>query len=386
LGGLRVLITNYVMASRTGTELYVRDLAIALLRRGHTPVVYTTEVGEAGLRLREATVPVIADLDKISSPPDIIHGQHHVETMTALAHFHNAPAVFFCHGWRPWEERPPRHPRIYRYVAVDDTCRDRLLFEGGISEERTRVLLNALDLERFRPRPPLPEKPRRALVFSNSVLDYVPVVREACARTGLSLDVAGEYNGNLLGEPEKVLAEYDLVFAKARCALEALAVGASVVLCDAAGAGPLVTSLEVARLRRLNFGIRALGEELRPDVLVREIERYDAADAAEVSRRIRAEADQEQSFDETLALYEEAIAEHARAPRDAAGEGRAVAEYLRWVMSDIRRERHVMSNSPLGRLRERLLGVPLLGALAQTAAKKLREEGKRQEAKGKIQK
>ena len=51
----------------------------------------------------------------------------------------------------------------------------------------------------------------------------------------------------------------------------------------------------------------------------------------------------------------------------------AVADYLRWVMSDIRRERHVMSNSPLGRLRERLLGVPLLGALAQTAARKLRK-------------
>ena len=383
MGGLRVLITNYAMASRAGTELYVRDLALALQRRGHTPVVYTTEIGELGLSLRRATVPVVEDLDKISTPPDIIHGQHHVETMTALAYFTDAPAVFFCHGWRPWEERPPRHPRIYRYVAVDDTCRDRLLFEGGVSEEHTRVLLNALDLERFRPRAPLPEKPRRALVFSNNVLDYVPVVREACARTGIALDVAGEYSGNLLEEPEKVLAEYDLVFAKARCALEALAVGASVVLCDAAGAGPLVTSLEVARLRRLNFGIRALSEEMRPDVLVREIERYDAADAAEVSRRIRAEADQEQSFDETIALYEEAIAEHARAPRDAAEEGRAVADYLRWVMSDIRRERHVISNSPLGRLRERLLGVPLLGALAQTAAKKLREEGKRQKAKGK---
>ena len=373
MGGLRVLITNYAMASRAGTELYVRDLALALQRRGHTPVVYTTEIGELGLSLRRATVPVVEDLDKISTPPDIIHGQHHVETMTALAYFTDAPAVFFCHGWRPWEERPPRHPRIYRYVAVDDTCRDRLLFEGGVSEEHTRVLLNALDLERFRPRAPLPEKPRRALVFSNNVLDYVPVVREACARTGIALDVAGEYSGNLLEEPEKVLAEYDLVFAKARCALEALAVGASVVLCDAAGAGPLVTSKDVARLRRLNFGIRALQEELCPDVLVREIERYDAEDAAEVSRRIRAEADQEQSLDETVALYEEAIAEHARAPRDAAEEGRAVADYLRWVMSDIRRERHVMSNSPLGRLRERLLGVPLLGTLAQAAAKKFRK-------------
>ena len=33
--GLRVLITNIILASRTGTELYVRDLAVELLRRGH---------------------------------------------------------------------------------------------------------------------------------------------------------------------------------------------------------------------------------------------------------------------------------------------------------------------------------------------------------------
>ena len=65
MGGLRVLITNYAMASRAGTELYVRDLALALLRRGHTPVVYTTDVGEMGLKLREATIPVVN-----SSKPD----------------------------------------------------------------------------------------------------------------------------------------------------------------------------------------------------------------------------------------------------------------------------------------------------------------------------
>src|SRR5438270_11130441 len=120
MGGLRVLITNYAMASRAGTELYVRDLALALQRRGHTPVVYTTKIGELGLRLRKATIPVVEDLDKISTPPDIIHGQYHVETITALAYVFGTPAVFFCHGERPWDCRSPLAPPIYRYVACDD--------------------------------------------------------------------------------------------------------------------------------------------------------------------------------------------------------------------------------------------------------------------------
>lgn len=138
MNSLRVLITNHMMSRRTGTELFARELALDLLRRGHTPVVYTNELGEVASSLRAATVPVTDDLNTLASPPDIIHGQHHVETMTALLHFREAPVLFYCHGWLPWEERPPRHPRIYRHVAADDTCRDRLLWEGGISEERAR--------------------------------------------------------------------------------------------------------------------------------------------------------------------------------------------------------------------------------------------------------
>lgn len=53
-----------------------------------------------------------------------------------------------------------------------------------------------------------------------------------------------------------MLGGYDLVFAKARCALEAMAVGCAVVLCDVGGLGPLVTRAQVQHLRRWNFGRR----------------------------------------------------------------------------------------------------------------------------------
>jgi hypothetical protein len=369
---LRVLITNHMMSRRTGTELFARELALDLLRRGHTPVVYTNELGEMASSLRAATVPVTDDLSTLASPPDIIHGQHHVETMTALLHFREAPALFYCHGWLPWEERPPRHPRIYRHVAADDTCRDRLLWEGGVSEERARVVLNAVDLERFRPRPPLPAKPRRALVFSNYGLRHAGAVREACERAGVELDLAGEDSGSVASEPEKILGRYDLVFAKGRSALEALAVGSAVVLCDAVGSGPMVTSSEVARLRRQNFGVRALRNEVRADALAREIARYDAADAAEVSRIVRADADQTRAFDEIVSLYREVIEEHRATPRDEDAEGRAAAEYLRWAMRAARAERAEFEGSAAGRLRRWAVKSPLVGGLVRAAGTRLR--------------
>jgi hypothetical protein len=333
---LRVLITNMSLATRSGTETYVRDLAIGLVRRGHTPIVYSTYLGEPAVELRAATVMVVDNLRAIAAPPDVIHGHHHPETVTALLYFPAAPAVFCCHDRMSVRDTPPRSERILRYVAVDDTCRDRLVYEEGIPEDRVAVLRNGVDLERFRARPPLPPRPRRALVFSHYASEhtYLPVVRTACERAGVSLDVIGMASGNPSARPEEALGQYDLVFAKARCALEALAVGAAVVLCGRGGAGPMVTAADFERLRRLNFGMRTLTQPLCPEALLREITRYDPKDAADVSCLVRATCGVEHTVDAAVALYHEVLAEHrSRAPVDPLAERRAAADYLRRLTS-----------------------------------------------------
>src|SRR5262249_56136745 len=98
MGGLRILITNNTLGNRAGSELYVRDLAVALLKRGHTPIAYSTSLGEVARELRAATIPVIDDLDLLATPPGIIHGHHHLDTMTALFHFPGSPPDYFSHA------------------------------------------------------------------------------------------------------------------------------------------------------------------------------------------------------------------------------------------------------------------------------------------------
>lgn len=330
---MRILITNNTLDQRAGSELYVRDLALALLNRGHTPIAYSTKLGDVAREIRAATVPVVDNLDALAVPPDVIHGHHHLETMTALLRFPGVPAISFCHGWMPWEEIPPRFPRILQYAAVDHTCRDRLILESGIPAERVRVLLNFVDLERFKPREPLPARPQRALIFSNSANEYThtPAVREACARYGITTDVVGLDSGNVCAQPEEILLRYDIVFAKGKAALEALAVGAAVVLCDASGAGPLVTSSQLDHLRRLNFGLRALRDPVNVDLLDRQIARYNAKDAAKVSRLVRASAGRDVIVDEIISLYREVIAENESIAPDGDGERRAGAAYLRFL-------------------------------------------------------
>jgi hypothetical protein len=347
---LRVLITNNTLANRAGTELYVRDLATALLDRGHTPIAFSTVLGDVARELRASTIPVIDSLDALVTPPDIIHGHHHVETMMALLHFANTPAIYFCHGWLPWQEAPPRFPRILRYVAVDHTCRDRLTFESGIPENRIRVLFNFVDLERFAPRSPLPARPRRALIFSNSPSDQAQkkAVREACQRAGIALDVIGSSSGKVSSNPGKVLGNYDIVFAKGRSALEGLAVGTAVVLCDAAGVGPMVTTHELDKLRPLNFGIRTLRQSLSVNALERQIARYDADDAAEVSKRIRAIAGRDLVIDDLLALYQEVMEEFQETQFDPMADERAAADYLRWLSPRLKENDRLHAERALG--------------------------------------
>ncbi len=372
---LTVLITNHSLRERTGTEMYAFELARGLLAAGHRPVLYSPRSGELAEQIRRETVPVVDDLDKLSSPPDIIHGQHADETATALLRFPSTPAIYVCHDWYLSMDAPPRFPRVMRCVAVDSQCRDKLVFEHGIPEERVSVLLHSVDLEKFRPRPPLPAKPRRALILCNQTKEneFLSAAFAACKQAGVSLDVYGLGVGRQCERPEELLAEYDIVFAKGRTALEALAVGASVIVYWWRRIGPVVTLAELERLRRDNFGMRTMGPRSTPEEFGRDIKaalaRYDAQDAASASLRVRAEAGSDRLVTEFIELYESVIVEHAGVVRDDEAEARAAAAYLRSLSLSKAREYDVIYDSATFRMRERLLRVPVIGRVGRELAR-----------------
>lgn len=362
---MRVLIAGHSLGEIGGVQRYERDLASWLLSRGHAPVVYATELGDAARELDALTIPVTEDLRTITAPVDVIHGDSALETMAALLHFPNAPAVFVCHGWESIGYTTPRFPRIVRYVAVDDTCADRLVTRGGIAPEQVSVLLNAVDLGAFRQREPLPPAPRRAVVFSNLAheLTFLPPIREACRRAGIELDIVGASAGAAEPHPESILGHYDLAFAKAKCAMEAMACGLAVILCSDAGLGGLVRSGDFDRLRRLNFGIRTMQKPLTAETLLAELALYDARDARAVSDRLRETASSDALHASLLALYETAIAEHA--PADPLAENRAAAAFLHdLAVADRHRQGRMWK---LAKASQRVLSMPVVGPAATRA-------------------
>jgi glycosyltransferase involved in cell wall biosynthesis len=328
---MRVLLTNNTLASRAGTELYIRDVSIELLRRGHQPVVYSTRLGEIADEIRNATVPVISRLEALGAPPDIIHAHHNYEAVAALMQFPETPAVSFCHGWIPWEETPLRFPQVRRYVAVSEVIRERLIAEGGISPRQVEFVGNFFDSALFPPRSALPPSARLALSFGNAMGEQtcLPILRKACRRCGLQFEAIGLGVGRAESQPANVLARCDIVFARGRAAIEAMAVGAAVILCDVGRLGPMVTSRNFWEMRSLNFANRALSQRLTEEGLAQVIRQYDAGDAARVSEMTRQECELRLGVDRIVAIYEKAIEDARQQPPVSAAEcSRALVRYL----------------------------------------------------------
>jgi glycosyl transferase family 4 len=361
---VRVLITHRSLENRAGSEVFVRDVAGGLRARDHSPVVYSPILGEIGAEIRRLTVPVIDDLAKISTPPDVIHGHHEIETMAALLRFPNVPAVYFCQDWFRAVDRPPVFPRVRRYAVVDETCRDKLEFEHAVPPERIRMIPGFVDLSRFRERESLPAQPRRALIYSSYARnnDYLRAIESACASAGIQLDVIGSGVGRTTEAPEDLLSQYDIVFAKGRSALEAVATGAAVILYVMRHAGPLVTTTNLDSLIMQNFGIRAMLTPLTPEevraVVSKQLQAYAPADAKQVAGRVRTRLNQDLVLTEIVSLYEEAVLEQKEVGSDLAEEGVAAADFVTELAG------RLYSSAP-ETIMARISRTPLVGAIGR---------------------
>jgi len=320
-----ILLTNIWLDDFAGSEVVVRDLSLGLLRRGHRPIVYASKLGAIASEIATHGVPVIDDLRRLAERPDLIHAHHAVPCGEAIIRFPDVPALQTCHAFESWIEGPAHFPQIGCYVAVDEACRDRLVHLEGIAPERVTVLPNAVDLRRVPPRPrPLNERPRRAVAFGKAAA--VPQLRAACEQRGIAYEAIGRAGGRVTSRPEQELVEFDLVFASARAALEALCCGCAVIVCDARGFGGLVTSDNFAAMRARNFGLRCLGESVTLERCLTEIDRYDPVDAASVVERARREADLEHLLDAFEKLYRELLT--CRPTFDRGAHETALARFL----------------------------------------------------------
>ncbi|TCS10448.1 glycosyltransferase [Caulobacter sp. BK020] len=327
-GGLSILLTNITLASRSGTETVTRDLAFALLQAGHRPMVYSPRLGPVAEEIRRASIPVTDDILAIGETPDVIHGHHVVQTAVAATRYPDTPAIFVCHDFMAWHDHPPRLPNIRAYVSISEAFRTRMTVQGGIDPKLVEVIPNGVDTVRFRPGPPPPDKPRRALAFAKNH-GHLEAIQAACAQRGIIVDAVGAAVDRLTDAPEALLPRYDLVFCSALTAIEAMAALRPVIVCDGRGLAGFATEERYAGWRRENFGLRTLSRPVTVEALLDEIDAYDAVGAVALGERVRREANLQAWAESYVSLYRRAIRSHGMAPLVGRDEtARAVALHM----------------------------------------------------------
>jgi hypothetical protein len=242
----------------------------------------------------------------------------------AMAAFPRTPALFCCHDFDAPKDRAPLLPRIRRYVAVDDSCRERLARDGA-PQDLIEVVYNAVDLDQYQRRSRLPRRPGRVLVLAKGG-DHLEAARAAAAGEGLALDAIGAGVGPVVDDLPSRLPSYDVVIATARMAKEAIAAGCAVVVADHRGFAGLATSDVVDEWRRHNFGRRILAQPTTTERLAGALRRYDAADAERVSTFVREKDNLDAHIDRFAAIYQTILRE--RHAVDSAADLKALAPFL----------------------------------------------------------
>ncbi|MEM7147278.1 MAG: glycosyltransferase [Verrucomicrobiota bacterium] len=330
---MKVLITNTRLDRRGGSEVVVQLLARHLQARGHTVMAYTGHPNEVRRLLDLDSVPVVNDIKNLTFAPDIIHGQHHLDTMSAIAALPESPALFHSHGG-VWKDALPFHPRIYKYLAISRFMAERHQIECNLSPSQIEVLLNGIDVSKFHTVRELPPHPKKALLYNRIFHLEHPLtktIRNACARHNINLDVIGLAAGNKIDKPEEVLPSYDIVFASGLSAMDAIASGCAVISIGRTSCGAMVTPDNFDHYREANFLTPANSNPATTEKISGELARFSPESSQTVTRRLREEADFNSVVDRLVDIYESIITQHQSTNPDYEKESVALSAYLRMI-------------------------------------------------------
>jgi len=310
---MKILLTQRALERFGGTELFTAELARSLASRGHEVAVYCPRPGRIANLITPSGVPVADRLDNVPWRPDVIHGQHHLPAMAALARFDGVPMVYCWHGARPWVEQVPLHDRVSAYVVTSDRLAPRLTAERGIRPDRIRVIPNFVDCTRFSFVRMVSSRPMRAVLYGQGGFypEELTTLEDACDANGLSLAKVGYPYNNPRPRPEYFLPDYDIAFAVGRSALEAMAAGCAVIPIVPQLAGHRVTMGNVKDWAAANFSPRYFtsSDRFDRDWLASELKAWSAEDVASVTAHVRREFDLPRAIDAFLNLYSEAQAQ-----------------------------------------------------------------------------
>jgi hypothetical protein len=255
---MRVLVSYLRLKHPGGTEVYALTVAEHLERLGHDATLVTWVDGPMSERARARGLRVIAPEAVEPGTADAIVASD-AATLLALAGRDSAAIrIMVMHSVEFNMQTPPQLPDACQaIVAMSDRVQRRA--EALAVAPRVVRLRHPIDLDRYQLLPWPQRPPRRAGIFGHIAggtrHDSFSL---ACVSAGLEPIVVGRQAGTATTEPDRALAEVDIVVGIGRCALEGAAARRPVYVAGVAGVDGWLRPELYTTLERDGFTGRAL--------------------------------------------------------------------------------------------------------------------------------
>lgn len=268
-----LLATNHLGLG--GSESYLFTVAEQLDRLGHEAVIFTLEPSGGIKVARELGIEVL-DESALGGEFDAALVQDGSVSYQLAALFPATPQLFVAHSSKFDLQAPPQ---LGGTVGMIATLNDRVArrMRSFATEVEVVRLRQPIDHERFTPRGPLPETPRRALLLSNNPNDdRMGTIEEACADAGLELLQVGGLP-NQVSDVRSALAAVEIVIGYGRSVLEAMACGRAAYVYDWQGGDGWVTTQSYAAIEADGFAGGARDDVMDSAALAKDLRAYSAA-------------------------------------------------------------------------------------------------------------
>lgn len=307
---MRFVLGNRHLLAAGGTEVHLVTVAEHLLRLGHEAVLYAPELGPFADHARRRGLTVHDTLRELPGACDVVFAQDSIVVYELSQRYPDAFCAFRLCGDVYDFQLPPQLASVVDLIVV---LSDRYERAAGASAASVPVLRLRvpIDVDRLVSLGPLRERPRRAVVLGNYGERDALV---AAAWGGLGIDVRSVGGNAQSYDVAASLADADIVVAKSRAALDAMACGRAVYVLDFLGGDGWVTPELYPALEADNFAGQATGRVVDEQALAADLSGYRSAMGA-VNRDLVLQ--HHGARDHVIALLA-AIGERVPAQRDGA--------------------------------------------------------------------
>jgi hypothetical protein len=270
-GFVRFVLGNRLMAHAGGTETHLVTIGDQLLRLGHEVVIYSPELGPFADYARRRGLEVLDQPRELPDECDVVFAQDGLVVYDLAKRYPRAVTAFRICGDIFDFQSPPQVDGIVDLVVVLSDRYARLAQACAVEAPILRLRV-PVDVDRLTPVGAIRERPRRAVILGNYP-DRIQTVKEAWEPRGIEIGQIGGAQQRY--DLAAALENADIVVAKSRAALDAMACGRAVYVLDTFGGDGWVTPDAYAAMEADHFAGQSTDRVIGTAELQRDLADYD---------------------------------------------------------------------------------------------------------------